>query len=197
MIDAESVYIEYQQARGRFLNRPYKVPKSFDKIWAKLSEHNAKQIELLAIAFSTRWQNILPSKYFDCGFELFDKGFLYNKFYDRRILLLYIEKDKQAKRKSVNVEDSYDKSNEFIKIWMNSKPHRDDISLHKQYCMMNDDGIRAPIKHYIANNISKYMMVWLIREKFLILQDHERQLVPLIVSEYRNLSYDLRRALED
>ncbi len=197
MIDAQDVYIAYQQARARFVNRPYKVPKDWDKVWSKLGEKSVYNIEMIAKAFSTRWMNINIDKYFDCGFELFGKGFLYNKFYDRRILLLYIEKDKQAKRKSVNVEDSYDESNEFIKTWMNSKPHRDDISLHKQYCMMNDDGIRAPIKHYIANNISKYMMVWLIREKFLILQDHERQLVPLIVSEYRNLSYDLRRALED
>jgi hypothetical protein len=38
MIDAQGVYIAYQQARARYLNRPYKVPKDWDKVWAKLSE---------------------------------------------------------------------------------------------------------------------------------------------------------------
>ena len=54
MIDAQGVYIAYQQARARYLNRPYKVPKDWNKVWAKLSEHSSKQIELLAKAFSTR-----------------------------------------------------------------------------------------------------------------------------------------------
>ena len=38
MIDAQGVYIAYQQARARFLSRPYRIPKDWDKVWAKLSE---------------------------------------------------------------------------------------------------------------------------------------------------------------
>jgi len=196
MIDAQGVYIAYQQARARYLNRPYKVPKDWDKVWAKLSEHSSKQIELLAKAFSTRWHNVNVDKYMDCGFELYGKSFLYNKFYERKILLLYIEKDKQQKRKTVNIKASYDKSNEYVLEWMNDRPHRDDISLYKQYCMMNDDGVRAPIQHYLKNKICRYMFTWLIKEKYLLLQDYEKELVPLINSQYRKIVYDVKHMLE-
>lgn len=197
MITPENVYIAYQQARARYVNRPYKMPKDWNKIWIKLGEKSVYNIEMIAKAFSTRWANVDIDKYFDCGFELFGKSFLYNKFYERKILLLYIEKDKQLKRRIVNIKASYDKSNEFITYWMNNRPHRNDISLYKQYCMMSDEGIRAPIKHYIKNKICRYMLVWLIKEKFLILQDYEKELVPLINSQYRQLVHDLKGVLEE
>lgn len=38
MITPENVYIAYQQARARYVNRPYKMPKDWNKIWIKLGE---------------------------------------------------------------------------------------------------------------------------------------------------------------
>lgn len=196
MVTPENVYIAYQQARARFVNRPYTIPKDWNKVWSKLGEKSVYNIEMISKAFSTRWANVDPDKYFDCGFELFGKGFLYNKFYERKILLLYIEKDKQQKRRIVNIKESYDNSNAFIVEWMSRKLHRDDISLYKQYCMMSEDGLRAPIHHYLKNKICRYMLAWLIKEKFLVLEDYEKELVPLIVSQYRKISYDVKHMLE-
>lgn len=197
MVTVEDVYLSYQKARGRFLNRGYRIPKDMSKIWSKLNEKAVYNLEMISKAFSTRWMNVDVDGYFDCGFELFGKGFLYHHFYDRRILLLYIEKDKQLKRTNMNVNEGYNRSKEFIESWMKDKSYRADLSFYKQYCMMMDDGIRAPINHYLKNRIEGYMMVWLIKERFLALEDNEAALVPYIMEKYRKMSYDLEHAMED
>lgn len=191
MITPQDVYIAYQQARARYCNRPYRIPdnKNWDKIWSKLTEKQTYNVEMLSVAFSTRWQNIVPSKYFDTGFKLFGNSFSYAKFYDRRILTEYINQDKQQKRKDTNVQVEMTNSFSFIDEWMKeNRQYRDDITLYSQYCRMKDDGIRAPIKHYLNNNIDKHTLAWLISKKYLILQDNERGLIPLVIENYWTLS---------
>ena len=191
MITVQDVYIKYQQARARFTSRPYRIPKKWDAVWAKMSEPQVYNVEMITKAFNTRWQNVDIDKYFDIGFQLFGKGFTYTKFYDRRILLSYIEKDKQSKRQKTNILESYNKSNEYVIEWLNKRPHRDDLSIYKQYCMMNDNGIKAPIKHYLSNHIDKYMLTWLINRKYLSLEEHEKSLVPIITENYWTLSEEI------
>lgn len=195
--DAEMVYIAYQQAKARYSNRPYRIPKDFDKVWAKISEKGLYNIRFIAVAFSTRWQHIDLDKYMDTGFKLFGNGFTYVKFYDRRILTMYIDEDKQIKRKTGNIKTEMTNSFDFIDTWMKeNKEYRDDITLYSQYCRMKDDGIRAPIKHYLSNNIDKHTLAWLISKKYLILQDNERGLIPLVVENYWTLSEEAINCLE-
>ena len=182
MVNVEDIYIAFQKAKSQ--NRPYRIPKNWDKVWVKLTEYQVKQLELINVAFNTRWQNIDIDKYFQCGVELFGSGFTYSKFYDKRILTLYIEKDKQIKRSQGNIKVAYENGEEYIKEWMNERPHREDMSLYKQYCMMNDNGIKAPIRHYMSNKIDKYMLTWLINRKYLQLADHEKIMIPLVIENY-------------
>jgi hypothetical protein len=192
IITPQDVYISYQQARSRYINRPYKIPKDWDKVWSKLGEKSVYNVEMIAKAFSTRLQNVDMAKYFDCGFQLFGKGFIYSKFYDRKILLNYIEQDKQQKRKEVSVSETYDMSKKFILDWVKEKKHREDLSIYSQYCRMTDDGLRAPIKHYLNNGIDKYMLTWLIKNKYLVLEDYEKNLIPLVVQKYRQFSNEIK-----
>jgi hypothetical protein len=188
MISIEEVYISFQQARARNCNRPYRVPKDWDKVWAKLIGKQMYNLEMVTVAFNTRWQNVNMDKYFDCGFKLFGNSFSFLKFYDRRILTMYINEDKQQKRKEGNVKTIMTNSLDFIHDWMGDKQYRSDISMYSQYCRMNDNGMRAPIKHYINNDIDKHTLSWLICQKYLVLEDTERGLIPLVIENYWTLS---------
>ena len=66
-------------------------------------------------------------------------------------------------RKDKMVESFY-----FISNWMNERKHRDDISIYTQYCRMNEDGIRAPLRHYLKNNIDTHTLAWLMSKKYLV-----------------------------
>jgi hypothetical protein len=192
MIDAENVYISYQQARARFLNRPYKIPTKWDTVWERMSEVNSENIRLITIAFNTRWQNIVMDKYFDYGFELFGKRFTYTKFFDKRLMNMYIEKDKQVKRLTENIKKSMEESFSFIEGWMKAREYRKDLSLHSQYGRILIEGMRAPIKHYIMNEIDKHTLTWLIYNKYVILEDYEKGLIPLVISNYRKFVRELK-----
>ena len=154
-------------------------------------------LELITKAFCTRWQNVDPDVFFDCGFRLFGKSFSYNKFYERKILLLYIENDKQRKRKDDNIKDVYEQSDFFVKEWMETKQYRKDVNLYRQYGMMLQDGMKAPIKHYLLNKIDKYMLSWLISNKFVCLEETEKNLIPLIIENYWSFSEDVNKVINN
>lgn len=191
----EDTYISFQKAKARFLSRPYRIPTKWENIWAKMTEANMYNLEMITKAFSTRWHNIDMDKFFDCGFQLFNKSFTYTKFYDKRILRLYVENDKQQKRNETNIKDKMVESFYFISNWMNERKHRDDISIYTQYCRMNEDGIRAPLRHYLKNNIDTHTLAWLMSKKYLVLQDYEKILVPLIVENYWKYSEEAIKAI--
>lgn len=187
MREVQDVYISYQLARARYMNRGYRIPKDWDKVWSKISEKELYNLENITKAFSTRWQNIDIDRYFDCGFFLFNKGFNYSKFYDRRILLKYIEDDKRIKRRVDGISEGLINSDEWIYNWMDSRGYNRDISIYVQYCRMVDDGLRAPIYHYLMNKIDCSMLAWLISRKYIELSDIERGLIPIVISQYWDL----------
>lgn len=197
MIEIQDVYISFRQAQSRCLGRPYRIPKNWDSVWQRMSKKNVECLELIMKAFNTRWQNIDMDNFFDCGFKLHGKSFTYTKFFDRRVLSLYIENDKQTKRQITNIRGSMTNSFDFILEWMKKREYSREISLYIQYCRMNEGGIRAPIKHYLMNNIDKHVLTWLINRKYLVLDDHERNMIPLIVENYRKLSREVKNTLDD
>jgi hypothetical protein len=148
-----------------------------------MNPRNREALEMATGHFNTIWRNIAPERFFQCGFELFKKNFTYTKFFDRRILRLYIERDKIIKREWDLNLIGIKKSIEFIKGYMRIRPHREDLSMIKQYCLFRE-GESMPIRHFIENNIDKFTVSWLIGKHYLVLTDEERMVVPLIVQNY-------------
>ena len=184
-MDTLQTYRIFRKSQSNLLNRPYRLPRDWDNyLENKMPVKHREMLELITGFFNTKWINIDPEKYFDCGFELFQKKFSYNKFFDSRILKLYIEKDKIIKREWEIASEDINKSIDFIKRFMGKTPHRNDLSLIKQYCILGD-GYRYPIKHFIENKISKYILVWLIMKRYLQLTEEELGLIPIIKENFR------------
>jgi len=45
--------------------------------------------------------------------------------------------------------------------------------------------MKAPIKHYLNNNIDRLVIAWIINKKYITLSDGDRMLMPLIIDNYR------------
>jgi hypothetical protein len=191
-ISKYDVYIEFRKAQSMALNRPYRIPKDLDKHFeTKMSPENNKQLEYLTNRFLTRWANIDVSRFFRYGFELFGKKFSYDRFIHPKLVLFYIEKDKNLKRNSENTKEKIVESVKFVKKWMKDKEIREDISLLSQYCMKRDDGIKAPVKHYLLGKIDKHFVTWLIYKKMLNVTVDEDGLLPYIEENYRDYVCDI------
>jgi hypothetical protein len=191
MIKQYDVYVSFRKAQSQYLSRPYRLPKDFDAfIQNKLSDKNKEALEISTNWFNTKWRNIDMDVFFQCGFELMGKGFSYVKFFDRRVLNLYIEKDKNIKRESELNKKMLIKSAKFVKKFMEYKSN---ISKIVQYCNHSCDGIRAPIKHYLSNNIDNFFLTWLIKSGYLKLTDDERNMIPQVADNYRKYVVALDR----
>ena len=184
MLTNWDVYVAFRQAQAEFMNRPYRLPKDWDSFLAKMNEKNRHELDVITISFNTRWKDIDIKQYFLCGFELYGSRFSYNKFFDRKIILLYRQKDKIIKSRKDKSLAAFERSKAFVREWMSGRKCREDISLFKQYCMLYDDGLRAPITHYRQNKIDIYFMTWLMGCKNIVLSDEERLLVPLVSQKY-------------
>ncbi len=183
MLTEQDVYVSFRVAQSKFLSRPYRIPKSWDSFVSKMSENNRLMLETVTGMFNTKWNGIDIEEYFLCGFELFKKNFTYIKFLNEKIMLLYIDRDLNRKKENLEISDTLKKDIIFIKSWMATKKHRNDMSLLKQYCNMRDEGQKAPIRHYILNKINKITLIWLMSGKILSLTDEE---IPLIQEVYKN-----------
>ena len=190
-MDVKDVYVAFKKAQSSFLQRGFRIPKDFDAWLVKQSIPIQENLIGVSMAFSTRWQNVDPERYFECGFSLLGSKFTYKRFYDKQILLLYIEKDKNIKRQQGITREIFKKSKTFAERWMSQRNHSNDISLMKQYCMLKEGGIKAPLKHYLNNDIDKYFIVWLISSSLLQLEDEERMLVPIITGNYWSLVHEV------
>lgn len=184
MITPEYVYIQFRKAQGEANNRGYRLPKDFEKhLNERMTEKNKNTLILITSWFLTKWQNIDPFRYFQCGFELY-KNFTYHKFDDTKVLKLYIQKDKNIKRYNRLSKKSIIKSLKFIKSYM----ARRDIISFNIYCLTVELNRSLPVEHYLQNQIDKFFMVWLIKEKMICLTDDERSLIPYIVENYREIA---------
>ena len=186
------VYTAFRRAQSSALSRPYRLPKDFNKhMVTKMNTCQITTLETLTGRFSTRWQNIDPSRYFSYGFELFGNNFSYSRFLHPKLILFYIEKDKNQKRSSDNIKEKIVSSIKFVKLWMKDKETRNDISLLSQYCMRYVGGIKAPVKHYLLGTIDKHFVTWLIHRKMLNVSIDEDGLLPYIEENYRQYVNDL------
>lgn len=185
-IEMFDVYVKFRQAQSRFLNRPYRLPKDFDSfVQKKMSDSNRTKLEKLTQYFNTNWNNIDVDRYFDYGFELFGKGFSYNRFLDPRLIQFYIDKDKNLKRSNEANAEDLKKSIVFVKKWIDKNCKDSRISPITVYCNRSDEKVRLPIKHYTRGDIHKLFLTWLIREGYFRPKDYEMNYILHIADNFR------------
>lgn len=188
----EDIYVKFRKAQSFYNNRPYRIPKDVSTFLEKnLSEKNMENIKNLTNALNTRWQNIDIDRYLEYGFELFGKNFSYTKFFDSRLIEFYIMKDRNMKRDTQLVKDTLDKSIRYVKSVTREK---DDKEAFIKYANLKQGFESVAVADYIKGYIDRYFLTWLVYKGYLSLTDDDRDRLPLIVENYRNYVYELRKA---
>jgi len=187
MYEILDIYTSFRRSQGGFNNRPYRIPKDFNKfLFETMSEKNREYLTYATKNFNTKWRHIDPNRFFDCGFEAFGKNFSYVRFFDRKVLNLYIERDKNLKRAQKISRAAIIDDIKFIKRYL-GKGMIEQVkgSPLINYCCLEENGQLIPIRHYLLNGISRYIIVWMIDRGYLRLKDGDRELLPLILENYR------------
>ena len=180
MYTSEDIYFNFRKAQAEHNNRGFRMPKDFSSHMEKrMSAKNREALELATDYFNTKWQNIDILKYMECGFQLY-KTFSYTQFFNKKVIELYKVRDKNSKREMNICKNDIVKSIKYI------KRYKDEITF-KQYIQKRDNGIRVFVDHFIKGKIDNFLFVWCLKEKYLILNDAERALVPYIVENYREI----------
>jgi hypothetical protein len=180
----ENIYYKFRKAQASYNNRGFRMPKDFEKHFkTKLSTVNQKKLTKLTNWFNTKWNNIDPDLYFTCGFDLYKKRFSYIKFFEEKILLLYIQRDKNTKREARVTKEKLIESAKFIKKYMRDN----EILSLQEYMDTNDGNQKLAVSHYLKNNIDASFFVFLLK-KGMKLTDMDRSYIPYISKNYRNIN---------
>ena len=180
MIETWDVYVAFRKAQANYHSRPYRLPKDWVKHFTNMSKANQEAMFLAADRFNTRWSNIDMDTYLGVGFDLIGKGFTYTRFFDTRIMSLYMERDKMSKRNLSINKGEIVKSGSFVVDYMGGR------GFLKEYARKRDNFESIPIRHYIQGKIDQLFLTWLIKEKYLILDDSDRTQIPYIIEKYRD-----------
>lgn len=155
----------------------------------KMSDEYLRTLDILSLWFNTKWKNISVFKYFACGFEIYLKSFYFERFLDSKIIRLYIQKDKNLKR-TINIsKKNIIQSAKFVKKYMESSGYK---TLHI-YCSVRENNKCLPVIHYLQNKIDTVFLIWLIRDKNVVLNDVERPYLPYIHANYRKTVLHLEK----
>jgi hypothetical protein len=149
-----------------------------------MSKKNREALELAASRFSTKWSNINIDKFMETGFDVIGKGFTYMKFFDPKVMRHYIERDKHSKREIFISKQSIINSAKFVKQYMRSRDHHDKTSLINQFGKLREDNESVAVKLYIQGEIDKFFLSWMIKERYLMLEDNDRVQIPYVVEKY-------------
>lgn len=186
MYEPKDVYSIFRREQASFYNRPYNLPKDWDSFWngKKLNSRSKSLIKELTHRFNTNWNNIDPVEYIRCGFDLFKNRFTYIKFIDRKILNLYIERDKNKKRKLESSKKEIAENAKFIISFLKDKINPK-FSVLNQYAKMKDGRETVCIKHYKQDKIGAYLIAWMIFNGYLSLDKNDISTIPNIVENLR------------
>jgi hypothetical protein len=174
--------------RAKVFNKDFKRVQS--QLFWEDNNNIQRYIERKAIIkitgwFLTKWQNIDPYGYFMCGFDLYKKNFSYVKFFDEKILLLYITRDKNKKRDINITKKKMIESAVFVKKWM----VKNNATLY-DYINAREGHLRMAVDHYLKNQIDASFFVFLIG-KGMILTDMDRSQIPYIQQKFRKIQFGL------
>lgn len=182
--DPVDIYYFFRKAQADNKGRGFRMPKDFDShINNKFTEKNREALLLATKYFNSKWINVDPYQYFECGFVLY-KTFSYAMFFRSKVLRLYIERDKNKKRElNVNKKQIVE-SIKFIKKYMLSN----EIFMLSDYLSKRDGRQKILIDHYMKNKVDKFLLVYLVKSGKLNLTDDDRAYIPYIVQQYREIA---------
>jgi hypothetical protein len=180
----KETYYQFRKAQADYNNRGFRIPKDFESHFKKkLSQINQKKLVKATNWFNTKWNNIDPYVYFTCGFELYKKRFSYIKFFEEKIHLLYIQRDKNEKRQIRVKKEKLIASAKFVKSYMRDN----DILTLQEYIDTNDGNQKLAVTHYLKNEIDASFFVFLLK-KGMKLTDIDRSFIPYVSKHYRTIN---------
>jgi len=135
--------------------------------------------------FNTKWRDIDMDRYFECGLELYGNRLNYMNFTDHKIIKLYIQKDKNIKRKAKFTKEALVESAKFVKQYM-----RENNMTFLKYRMTRDTRLLA-VDHYLQNKIDHNFLTWLISFGLVTLYDDDIAVIPYINENYRETLNEL------
>jgi hypothetical protein len=186
MLTDWDIYCAFRKAQANFLNRPYRLPKNWEKFKTRMKKTNLDALELATRYFNTKWNKLDPERYFSTGFYLHGNGFTYIRFFDKKNLIKYIKDDKMLKRDLEVNKRSLIESAKFIKQYMSNRNGvNPKISLLRQYSCLKEGNMLLPVLHYIQGHVDTYFLVWLMRRGLVVIDDDHRPQIPYIVERYR------------
>jgi hypothetical protein len=188
MYEPLDIYVAFRRAQSNILNRGFRIPKDFDKhLNSKMSKSNKDALILATGYFNTKWQNINPEVFFDCGFELFKK-FTYVQFFDERVMNMYKAKDKNRKREMEVNKEKLKESSAFVQKFMASN----EMKSLKEYCRRRNGESLIVVEHYLKGHIDKYFFVYLIDKRLILLNEDDKTMIPYIIEQYRECLQKLK-----
>lgn len=180
----EKIYFKFRKAQADFHNRGFRMPKDFETHFKKkLSTTNQEKLAKITGWFNTKWSNIDPYTYFKCGFDLYKKNFTYVKFFNEKIFLLYVQRDKIEKREVRVNKEKLINSAKFLKKYM----QENEIYTLQEYIDTTDGNRKLAVTHYLKNKIDASFFVFLIK-KGMKLTDTDRGFIPYVSKHYRNIN---------
>jgi len=163
MYNLKDIYQIFRRKQGEVLGRGYRLPKDWEKFIEKFNKSNLSYLIKLTDNFNTKWCNINPDKYMECGFSLFNKTFTYRNFIDEKILMLYVQRDKTDKRiKEINKQRIISSVKHILSV----TPTTDMIHPFQRYATLDGSGERLIINDFITGLIDKYTLCYLIRHGY-------------------------------
>jgi len=193
MYEIEKIYYNFRKAQSHANSKGFRMPKDFKSHFEKrMNSFTRETLRKITRYFNTKWNNIDPYNYFSCGFELY-KTFSYNKFFDEKVLNLYIRRSNKEKREMELNKEKIKKSIAIIKLLMKKK----EVSSIKDFCLIkNGKGCHYIIDLYVKDKIDKYTICWLINKGMLKLNDDDMVFIPYISEQYRNV-LDTLKEIDD
>lgn len=191
MITEYDVYYAFRKAQSLSNDRGFRIPKNWEAFKAKMNENNRQWLREACMYFNTTYSNVDLDKYMMCGFEIW-KGFSYKHFTHKKVIDLYIHKDKVAKRKLEVSRREIETTFNFISDELRDKPLRPGYNQLQNYCKFRTGETRNIINTYVQGKIDIMTLAYCVNRKYLILTDDERAMSPYLVQRYRELMENLQ-----
>jgi hypothetical protein len=191
MITEYNVYYAFRRAQSLAKDRGFRMPKDWDAFKVKMNPHNAQWLKEAAMYFNTTYSNVDLCKYMECGFEIW-KGFTYKHFTDKKVIDLYIHKDKVTKRKLEVSRREIETTFNTIADYMVGKERRPGYNQLQNYCKFRTGETRIIINTYVQGKIDIMTLAYCVNRKYIILTDDERAMSPYLVQRYRELMENLQ-----
>lgn len=154
-----------------------------------ITEQDKAYLKAISNNFNTVWHNINLNDFIRCGFSIFKENFTFEKFFERKVIDLYIRKDKQNKWYSrMSIKESFEKSMNFVRKYMKENH----ITSLYEYCGSVIGGRKIVIDHHVKDNkVCKYFIVYMYQLGFLKMNDADWLLLPHVRENYVDISNKL------